>query len=145
MLVLLSLPACQTRGTITSINLAEPGWRVRQGQAVWRMPGKRPELAGEMILAVNSDGRSFLEFSKMPFPLVRANSTDSRWEIEFPPQKLFFAGGGSPPKQLAWLQVCRGLAGKPVRTPWRLERRADGSWRLDNTRSHEVVEGYLLP
>ncbi len=81
----------------------------------------------------------------MPFPFVQAKCSNSGWEIEFPPQKLFFAGGGQPPKRLAWLQVCRGLAGKEVRAPWRFERRADGSWRLDSTRSKESVEGYLQP
>jgi len=144
-LVLASFCGCRTIGTISPIDLAEPGWRVRQGQAVWQMPGKRPELAGELTLAMNADGRCFLEFAKVPFPFVRAKCTGSRWEIEFPPQKLRFAGGGAPPKRLAWLQVCRALAGKEARAPWRLERRADGSWRLDNTRNKESVEGYLEP
>lgn len=109
------------------------------------MPGKRPELAGELTLALNPDGRCFLEFAKVPFPLVRAKCSGSRWEIEFPPQKLFFAGGGKPPKRLAWLQVCCALAGKEVRAPWRFVRHPDGSWRLDNTHSNETVEGYLQP
>jgi len=130
---------------MSPVNLAEPGWRVREGQAVWRMPGKRPELAGDLTLAVNDDGRGFLEFAKGPFPFVRARCGPSRWEIEFPSQKLFFAGGGAPPRRLAWLQVCRGLAGKDVRSPWRFEHRADGSWRLDRPHSQESVEGYLQP
>jgi hypothetical protein len=145
MLALVGLCGCQTNGRISPVNLAEPGWRVRQGQAVWQMPGKRPELAGDLTLALNADGRCFVEFAKVPFPLVQAKCSDSRWEIEFPPQRLFFAGGGLPPKRLAWLHVCRGLAGKEVRAPWRFERRADGSWRLDNTRNKESVEGYLQP
>ena len=144
-MVLLSLCACQTVGKLSPIDLAEPGWSVRQGQAVWQMPGKRPALAGELVLALNADGRCFLEFAKVPFPLVRAKCSDAHWEIEFPPQKLGFAGGGLPPKRLAWLHVCRGLAGKQVSAPWRFERRADGTWRLDNSRSQESVEGYLEP
>jgi hypothetical protein len=144
-LVLLNLCACRTSGTVQPINLSEPGWSVREGQAVWRMPGHRPELAGEMVLALNADGRCFVEFSKTPFPLVRAECGEARWEIEFPPQKLFFAGGGAPPARLAWLQVCRGLAGRQVGLPWHFERRADGSWRLDNTGSQETVEGWLQP
>jgi hypothetical protein len=145
MLALAGLCGCQTNGRISPVNLAEPGWRVRQGQAVWQMPGKRPELAGDLTLALNADGRCFVEFAKVPFPLVRAKCGDLRWEIEFPPQRLFFAGGGLPPKRLAWLHVCRGLAGKEVRAPWHFQRRADGSWRLDNTRNKESVEGYLEP
>lgn len=144
-LLVLGLTGCQTMGRIKAIDLSEPGWGVRQGQAVWQMPGKRPELAGDLLLAINSDGRCFLEFSKMPLPMVRANCTEKRWEIEFPPRKLFFAGGGLPPKRFAWLHVCYGLTGKPVRAPWRFERREDGTWRLDNTRSKEAMEGYLQP
>ena len=127
------------------IDTVEPGWKVRQGQALWRMPGNRPELAGELLVALNVDGRCFLEFSKQPFPLVRARCGDAKWEIEFPPQKLRFAGQGMPPKRLAWLQVCRGLAGLEVAAPWRFLRRPDGSWRLDNTKGKEAVEGYLQP
>jgi hypothetical protein len=144
-LLLLSLCACQTIGRISPVNLAEPGWRVGQGQAVWQMPGKRPELAGDLTLAMNADGRCFLEFAKGPFPFVRAECGESRWEIEFPPRKMFFAGGGAPPKRLAWLQVCRALAGKEARVPWRFERHADGTWRLDNARTKEAIEGYLQP
>jgi hypothetical protein len=109
------------------------------------MPGDGPALAGEILLALNTDGRCFLEFSKTPFPLVRAECGDSRWEIEFPPQDLYYAGGGLPPARLAWLHVCRGLAGREAAPPWRFERRADGSWRLENTRSKETVEGFLQP
>jgi len=145
MFVLLSLSACRTTGTVNPINLSEPGWSVRQGQALWHMPGQRPELAGEIVVALNADGRCFVEFSKTPFPLVRAECGDSRWEIEFPPEKLFYAGGSPPPRQLAWLQVCRGLAGKATAFPWRFERHADGSWRLDNSLSQETVEGYYQP
>jgi hypothetical protein len=109
------------------------------------MPGRRPELAGEVVLALNADGRCFVEFSKTLFPLVRAECGNARWEIEFPPQKIHFAGGGPPPARLAWLQVSRGLAGQEVAPPWRFERRADGSWRLDNSRSKEAVAGWLQP
>jgi len=143
--LLLSLCGCGTIGTLSPIDLSEPGWSLREGQAVWHMPGHRPELAGEMILALNADGRCFVEFDKAPFPLVRAECGDSGWEIEFPPQELYYAGGGPPPGRLAWLQVCRGLAGREVAPPWRLERRADGSWRLENPRSQEAVEGWLQP
>jgi len=145
LLALLSLCGCQTIRAISPVNLAEPGWQVRQGQAVWQMPGKRPELAGDLTLAINPDGRCFLEFAKGPFPFVRAKCGAARWEVEFPSERRGFAGGGAPPRRLAWLQVCLGLAGKEPRGPWHFERRADGSWRLDNPRNRESVEGYLLP
>ena len=139
------LGGCQTIGTIKPINLSESGWRARQGQAVWRMPGNRPELAGEMTFAIHTNGECFVEFSKTPFTMVLAKCGTTRWEIEFPPQKLYFAGGGTPPKRLAWLHVCNGLAGKEVAPPWRFARHTDGSWRLDNARTKEAVEGFLEP
>jgi len=144
-LLVACLTGCQTIGTIKPINLAEPGWRVRQGQAVWRMPGNRPELAGEITFAVHTNGTCFVEFSKTPFTMVLAKCGATRWEIEFPPQKLFFGGGGVPPTQFAWLQLCRVLGGKEPRPKWHFEQRADGSWRLENARSKEAVEGFLEP
>jgi hypothetical protein len=142
---LLVLSACQTSKGIASSDLSEPGWQLRQGQAVWRMPGHRPELAGELTFAIHHDGRCLVEFSKTPFSLVRARTANPRWEIEFPPQKLYFTGMGRFPSRLAWLQVCQALAGGDVRAPWSFNRRAQGSWCLENRRSGERIEGYLEP
>jgi len=137
--------SCCTTAPFPSVDLSEPGWRVQQGQAIWKLAKNKPELAGEVTLARHPDGRCLVEFSKTPFPLVRAKVSATRWAIEFPPQKLHFSGGGRPPARLAWLHLMRGLTGQPVSAPWQFELRPNGGWRLENPRRGESVEGYLEP
>jgi hypothetical protein len=137
-------PGCQT-ATKSLFTATGPGWHVQQGQAIWKLGKNKPELAGEITFAQHADGRCLLEFSKTPFPFVRAKMSVTRWEIEFPPQKLHFSGGGQPPARLTWLHLMRGLTGKPVAPPWHFELRPDGGWRLENPRRGESVEGYLEP
>lgn len=137
--------SCRSIAPFASVDSSEPGWRVQQGQAVWKLAKHKPELAGEIMLAWHDDGRCLVEFSKTPFPLVRAKVSVTRWEIEFPPQKLHFSGGGKPPARLAWLHLMQALTGKPVAPPWHFESRPNGGWRLENPRRGESVEGYLEP
>jgi hypothetical protein len=137
--------SCRSIAPFPSVDLSEPGWQVRQGQAVWKLAKNKPELAGEITLARHADGRCLVEFAKTPFPLMRAKISASRWEIEFPPQKLHFSGGDQPPTRLAWLHLMRALTGKPVSPPWYFELRPNGGWRLENPRRGESVEGYLEP
>ena len=145
LLLLQFCASCRSTAPFPSVDLSEPGWRIQQGQAIWKLGKNKPELAGEITFARHTDGRCLLEFTKTPFPLVRAKMSATRWEIEFPPQKLHFSGGGQPPARLAWLQLMLALTGKPVAPPWHFELRPDGGWRLENPRRGESVEGYLEP
>ena len=145
LLLLQFCASCRSIAPFPSVDLSEPGWRIQQGQAIWKLGKNKPELAGEITFARHADGRCLLEFSKTPFPLVRAKMSATRWEIEFPPQKLHFSGGGQPPARLAWLQLMQALTGKPVAPPWHFELRPNGGWRLENPRRGESVEGYLEP
>ena len=146
LLLLLQFGAsCRSTAPFPSVDLSEPGWQVQQGQAVWKLGKNKPDLAGEITFARIADGRCLMEFAKTPFPLVRAKASATRWEIEFPPQKLHFSGGGQPPARLAWLQLMQALTGKPVAPPWHFEWRPNGGWRLENTRSGETLEGFLAP
>ena len=145
LLLLQFCASCRSTAPFPSVDLSEPGWQVQQGQAVWKFAKNKPELAGEIILARHADGRCLVEFSKTPFPLVRAKVSVTRWEIEFPPQKLHFSGGGQPPARLAWLHLMQALTGKPVAPPWHFESRPNGGWRLENTRTGETLEGFLGP
>ena len=47
-----------------------PGWQAHQGQAVWKPSKKRPELAGDLLLATNANGNYVIQFSKIPFTLA---------------------------------------------------------------------------
>jgi hypothetical protein len=142
--MLLCCAGCQT--TTQSLFIASgPGWRVQEGQALWR-PGKAaPELAGDLVLATHADGRSLVEFAKTPMSFVVVQTTRTNWLIRIPPRRMSFRGRNPPPARTAWLFLNAALAGEPLPAPFRFERKADGGWRLENTRSGESVEGYLGP
>ncbi|MGA2866514.1 MAG: hypothetical protein ABSF95_18730 [Verrucomicrobiota bacterium] len=124
---------------------AGPGWQVQQGQALWRPNRHRPELAGELVMASHGEAACSLEFSKAPFPLVRAQTTRTNWFIQFPAQHIGLRGGGAPPARFAWLHLHAALAGQSLPPALRFERKPAGGWRLVNTRSGESLEGFLGP
>jgi hypothetical protein len=133
---------CRSVAPLAPANLQEPGWTVREGQAVWRLPQGQREIAGEVLAATRNDGRSFVQFSKAPFTLVMAQATPERWEAEFPPQNKHYAGRGAPPARLIWLSLARVLAGEPAPRNWLWHRDAKG-WRLENRATGESLEGYF--
>ncbi len=121
-----------------------PGWRVEQGQAIWRPRKGMPELAGDLIMAANAAGDCCLvQFSKTPISMLSAQTTRTNWLIQFPPRKMSFDGRGRPPTRFAWLHLHSALTGEQVPAPLRFERKADGGWRLENTRTGETLEGFL--
>lgn len=142
-LLVLSLPACSTVPPLPPLNLQEPGWTVRQGQAVWRMKRGGRELSGELMLATRPDGRVFVQFSKMPFPLLVAQATPNTWEVEIPVQKKRYSGHGRPPTRLIWLYLPRVFSGQPPPKGWSWQRLDNETWRLENRATGESVEGYL--
>ena len=89
--------------------ISGPGWTVRQGQAIWRPGPRYPELAGEIVLAQNPDGRSSLQFTKTLLPVALAQTTKTNWLIQFPPQRLGFTGRGQPPQRFVWLHLAAAL------------------------------------
>jgi hypothetical protein len=136
---------CHTPNEAPLFTAAGPGWRVQEGQALWR-PGRRlPELGGELLIASHEDGRCIVQFAKTPLPLVLAQTTRSNWLIRFPPRRMSFAGRQPPPGRFAWLYLPIALAGDSLPSALRFQQKPDGGWRLENTRSGETVEGFLSP
>lgn len=129
---------------IPAANLQESGWTVRQGQAVWRIPTGSREIAGEVLVATKPDGGAFVQFTKSPFPLVIAQATHDRWEIEFPPQNKHYSGRGAPPKRIIWLYLPRMLQGRPPPRNWTWKEDSSG-WQLRNGSNGEAIEGYFDP
>jgi hypothetical protein len=142
---LLLVASCRTSSPLPPANLAEPGWTVRQGQAVWRSKAGAPEIAGEVVLATRADGRTFTQFTKTPLPFLVAQTTANAWQIEFAADNRKFAGRGSPPTRLAWLHLARSLSGVNPPKGWWFTKGGDGSWHLENPKTGEMVEGYLAP
>jgi hypothetical protein len=143
--LLLLLPAvagCRSLPPLPPVNLSQPGWTVRQGQAVWRPAGTTTEVAGEILVATSTNGAAFLQFSKTPFPLVVAQLSSNDWQIEFSTENKRFSGRGNPPSRLIWLWLGRMLLGEPPpkNWSWRLD---NNGWRLENRATGEAVEGYF--
>lgn len=118
---------------------------MRQGQAVWRARPQHPALAGEVLVAWNTDGRGFVQFTKTPFTLLNARLSSTQWQIEFPPEHRSYHGSGVPSHQFAWLHLPRALAGGPLPSQLEMVQNGDGGWRLVNRRTGEQIEGFLSP
>ncbi|MDB6122441.1 MAG: hypothetical protein JWQ71_1434 [Pedosphaera sp.] len=151
-LILALVPACRTMPALPPVNLSEPGWTVLQGQGVWRMKKEAPEIAGEILVATNSNGRSMMQFIKTPLPFVTAQTTTNSWQIHFVPNDKTYSGRGKAPTGLAarymphcWFYLPSSLAGAPPPKPWSWQQLPDGAWRLENSRTGEALEGYLNP
>jgi hypothetical protein len=143
LLLLLALAGCRTvLPPLPEANLKQPGWKAREGQAIWRLAHRKEELAGEVLVATRSDGRAFVQFSKNPFPFVIAQATANSWEVTFPAQNKHYAGRGKPPERLIWLYLPRLLSGQPPPANWIWHEDASG-WRLENHSSGEALEGFF--
>ena len=139
----LAFAGCATMPKLPPIDTSAPGWKVRQGQALWRNKADAPEIAGEIILASNANGGAFVQFLKNPLPLVTAQVTPKQWQIEFIPEKRNFSGPGKPPKQLLWLHLLRGLQSITPPPPLELAKTADGGTRIENKRTGERIILFL--
>ncbi len=136
---------CRTATSDSLFTTTGPGWQVQEGQALWRPGRGMPELGGDLVMVRHEDGRCAIEFSKMPLSLVSVQTTSTNWLIQFPAEQMGFAGHRQPPTRFAWLYLPAALSGKELPPPLRFERKPDGGWRLENTRSGETLEGFLAP
>ena len=126
------------------MNLSEPGWTIRQGQAVWRTKPHSPDIAGELLVAMHRDGRSVVQFFKPPLPFVDAQRDTNSWQVRFYGQNKRYAGRGPPPKRILWLQLPEGLVGHQTGTNWFLTWPGQGAWRFEDLVTEEMLEGFLL-
>lgn len=143
--LLVYLTGCRTIPTLPPVNLSERGWKTEQGQAVWRANSTAPEIAGDLMIATNPNGRGFVQFTKTPLPFVVAQSTTDSWQIQFVPNNKTYSGRGNPPARLVWLYLPRCLAGLPPPKSWTWQRLDNNRWRLENRSTGEFLEGYLTP
>jgi hypothetical protein len=144
-LTLILCAGCRTIPPLPPTDFSAPGWRVQQGQAVWKPSQNRPELAGDLLLATNTNGDFFIQFSKMPFPLATARVSGGRWQIEFGADKYSWHGHGNPPDRFAWFQLPRALLEANIGGDWQFTRVETNSWRLENSHTGESLEGEFFP
>lgn len=142
LLCLLTLTACRSLPPPPAADLSDAAWTVRQGQAVWKQKRGAPEIAGEILVATQTNGRSFVQFTKTPFPLVIAQTATNSWQLEIPAQNRRFAFHGAPPSRVIWFQLPRALAGAtlPKKFAWQT---SPAGWRLENSATGEALEGYF--
>jgi hypothetical protein len=136
---------CRTGTNDSLFTTSGPGWRVQQGQALWRPGRKYPELGGEVVVASHPDGRCAVQFVKTPIPMALAQTSPGRWHIEFPPRQMSFTGKNRPPTRFLWLYLHAALAGESLPGCLHFARKPDGGWKLENVKSGETLEGYLEP
>jgi len=137
--------SCRTTNCLPPADFSAPGWRVQQGQAVWKPAKNRPELVGDLLLATNTDGNFFVQFSKNPFPLATAQISGDRWQIEFGADEHAWRGRGATPERFIWFQLPRALMAGNVSRNWQFERVTTNAWRLANPRTGETLEGKFFP
>jgi hypothetical protein len=142
--LLLFSAGCQTTNQ-KLFTVSGQGWRVQQGQALWRPGRAYPEVGGDLVLASHDDGRCLIQFSKMPISLVLAQTTRTNWLIEFPARRLTFSGHRHPSTRFGWLYLAAALSGQSLPAAFRFETKPDGGWRLENSSSGETIEGFLTP
>jgi hypothetical protein len=141
--VLVFCGGCQTPQNL--FTATGPGWHVQQGQALWRPQRGLPEFGGDLVLASDDTERCLIQFDKTPMAILSAQTTTNQWLIKFPQRQMSFGGHGTGPTRFAWLYLPTALAGKPLPKPLHFERKPDGGWRLENSRTGETLEGFLSP
>lgn len=145
LLLLAIVAGCRTAPPLPPADFSAPGWRVQQGQAVWKPSARRAEFAGELLLATNANGNFFIQFSKMPFTLATAQKSGGEWRIEFGAGKYSRRGHGAPPERFVWFQLPRVLLDAHPGGDWKITRAETNSWRLKNPRTGEILDGELFP
>jgi hypothetical protein len=120
-----------------------PDWRVQQGQALWTPRLGAPQLGGDLVLATDTNGRSYVQFEKMPLSLVTVQITPQNWSLNFQQFGGFWKGHQPAPPRTVWLYLPDALAGKPVPKPLHFEQMPNGNWRLEDTKTGEILEGFV--
>jgi hypothetical protein len=145
-LIFCSLFLCGCQSPIQNLFTATgPDWQVRQGQAVWRPGRGYPEFGGDLVLASDNAGRHLIQFDKTPMSILSAQTTSNRWLIKFPQRNLSFSGFGAGSTRFSWLYLPLALDGQRLPRALHFERKPDGGWRLENSRTGETLEGFLSP
>jgi hypothetical protein len=144
--LLLALGAgCRTSHPLPSADFIAPGWSVYHGQAIWKSSQNQTELAGDLLLATNVNGNVFIQFSKIPFPLVTAQVSGNEWQIEFGADKYSWHGRGAAPERFVWFQLPPALRNANIGGHWQFARVATNSWCLKNPNTGETLEGVFFP
>lgn len=145
-LVLLSLVnGCSTLPPQPAMNLAEPGWVIREGQVAWKASANSAEVRGQLLVALHADGRNVVQFNAASGERVDAQSSTNSWQAQLPGQQTAVTGRGKPPQKIIWLQLPEGLLGNSAEeTDWMMSRERGKPWRFYHDVTGESLEGTLV-
>lgn len=136
---------CATTVPENLFTISGPGWRVEQGQALWTPRRGAPQFGGDLVLATDANGRSFVQFSKTPLTIVTVEVSPEQWLLRFPQNGQAWSRHGRPPTRTVWPYLADALAGKSLPKSLHFERESNGNWRLENVNTGEILEGFLSP
>lgn len=142
----MALGGCQSLPPQPLMDLSEPGWTIRQGQAVWKAKRGAEGVAGDLLVAMHWNGRNFVQFIKPPLPFVAAQSDTNFWQVQYFAQNKTYSGHGQPPERILWLQLPVNLAtflSARRDTDWSISRDRGGSWQFTNEVTGESLDGFL--
>jgi hypothetical protein len=142
-LFLLALCGCYSHRAYTwsPVALSGPGWSAYNGQTLWKPTPRVPELAGDVFVALNTNGQAFLQFSKT-LPFLTAQMDARHWQVTIPSQKQIYSGRPPLPGHFAWLQIPALLRHQAPSAPWILTGGLD-NWEIQNPATGESLSGYL--
>ena len=135
--------SCRGIAPLPPVNLSAPGWKLQQGQAIWRTERDAPEVAGEIIFATSAEGNSLLQLTKNPLPFVTVQTSGESWQIDFVPKRRRLSGKGTPNARLLWIHLARALSGTRPPAPLTFEQTERHGFRLENPKTGEVITGFL--
>ena len=130
---------CATATALPPVDLSKPGWDVRETPALWCAQRGAPELAGELMVAVNGTDR-VVQFSKQGLPVVTAVVMSNRWQVTSALRPGTHGGRLPAPARLPWFIVDGSPPHRPI-PPWQLAvREAPSGWTLSNPRTGEWID-----
>lgn len=130
---------CVTVNSLPEVDLAEPGWKVTYGQALWKSGVDKPSLAGDLIAARHSNGDVLVNFAKPPIPIFTARTAGDFWQLVFIEKGKSYAGRGRPPKRFVWFLLPDLLAGAAAPKGWEMLEQSADSVSLTNHKTGEEI------
>lgn len=121
-------------------DLTSPGWTISEMSAAWRPASDSPELAGELLVARNTDGSRLVQFAKQGVPVVVARSGPSGWEIRSPFRSASAAGRGAAPKSIVWFRATAPKELPEAPEGWKAAASEQGGWILERPETGERLE-----
>jgi hypothetical protein len=133
--------ACATLPPFPAVDLSNAGWQTKQGQAIWKPRKNAPELAGDLLVAVNRSGAAMAQFSKT-LPIANVQITASGWEASFGPEGKRYSSRGKPPSRIVWFELIRALRNEPLQRGWSLKANSQDHIALESS-SGESLEVFF--